>query len=318
MTLRPSARIELHLHLEGALALQDAARLASRQGLSGAGLPGLYQHRDFREFLAHFGALVSLLREPEDLVNLLGKTLQRLKRQRVIYAEIRVSPAVWERHGLEPCSIMAALARAKFSDLPEYRLIVDSVRQWDKTLILRDLELALAHKRSGVVALGLGGDEAAAPAEGFMDIAERCHRERIGFIPHAGEALGPEEVLAAAELPGVRRVGHGVSAARSQEAMQVLAAQQTHLEVCPTSNYCTGAVAAGEAHPVGALFRSGIALSISTDDPALFSTTLAKEEQVAKKSGLSRRDILVCRANAAMASFLSKPEREALARLIGN
>lgn len=317
MSLPPAARtIELHLHLEGALALQDAVRLARKYGVDDAVLPSLYAHRDFKEFLAHFGALVSLLRQPEDLIHLLGKTLGKLRRQGVAYAEIRVSPSVWERHGLEPRGAMEALARARFSEGPEYRLIVDGVRQWDRSLLWRDLDLALAHRRRGVVALGLGGDEAAAPAEGFRDMAEACQRARIGFIPHAGEVLGSEEVLSAARLPGVRRIGHGVSVVRCDQAANELRKRGTHLEVCPTSNLVTGACSSSP-HPVGELFRKGIPLSLSTDDPALFGTTLAKEERTAREAGLTPKDLHTCRTNAAKASFLPRASREGLIRILG-
>jgi len=312
----PSPRIELHLHLEGALTLPDAVRLARRHG-GGRSSPSdfapLYRHADFRDFLRHFGAVVALLREPADLTDLLGRVLQRLRRQRVVYAEVRISPSVWERHGLDPKEGMAALVRARYPGAPEYRLIVDAVRQWGMAEVERDLALALAYRRRGVVALGLGGDEAAAPARGFTALAEACRSERFPLVPHAGEALGPQEVADALALPGVTRIGHGISAAGSSATMGLLRERGVHLEVCPASNFATGVVRAGRPHPVGRLHREGVSLSLSTDDPALFGTTLAGEERLARRAGLTAKDLLACRAAAARAAFLSGSERDSLA-----
>lgn len=306
-------RIELHLHLEGALALRDAVRLGRRAGHAPEAVRALYQHADFGEFLRHFGALVSLLRRPEDLVSLLGATLLRLGRQGVLYAEVRVSPSVWERHGMDPAAGMAALAKARFPGAPEHRLIVDAVRQWGVTGVERDLSLALAHRRRGVVALGVGGDEAAAPAALFRSVAQACLSEGFGFVPHAGEALGADEVARAAALPGVRRLGHGVAAAGDRGLCRALRDSGLHLEVCPGSNFATGVVPSGRPHPVGRLFRAGVPLSLSTDDPALFGTTLAAEERHARRAGLTPADLRACRVAAARAAFLPRSARETLA-----
>jgi len=312
----PPARIELHLHLEGALTLSDALRLARRHRGGRSRLSDfapLYRHEDFRDFLSHFGSVVALLREPEDLVELLGRHLLRLRRQGVLYAEIRVSPSVWERHGLDPVAGMAALTRARFGGGPEYRLIVDAVRQWGLAGVERDLGLALAHRRRGVVALGLGGDEAAAPARQFTDLAESCRREKLPLVPHAGEALAAQEVADAAALAGVTRIGHGIAAAGSPGVMRLLRERGIHLEVCPASNFATGVVRRGSPHPVGVLHRAGVSLSLSTDDPALFGTTLAGEERLARKAGLRGSDLVSCRVAAARAAFLPRRERDSLA-----
>lgn len=316
MRAAPTPRVELHLHLEGSLTLADALRLARRHRggrFCRSDLEPLYRHADFGDFLRHFGAVVALLREPGDLVELLGRLLIRLRRQGVLYAEVRVSPSVWERHGLGAREGMEALARATYPEAPEYRLIVDAVRHWGMTGVERDLSLALAHRRRGVVALGLGGDEAAAPARTFGALAETCSALCFPLVPHAGEALGPQEVADAVSLPGVTRIGHGIAAAGDPGTLGLLRERGTHLEVCPASNFATGVVRRGTPHPVGDLFRAGVSLSLSTDDPALFGTTLAGEERLARAAGLGGRDLLACRAAAARASFLPRRERESLA-----
>ncbi len=321
MSRTPPPRIELHLHLEGALALQDAFRLVRRHGLAEAeraALPSLYRHADFAEFLAHFGAVTGLLKEPRDLGWLLVRVRRRLARQGVLYAEVRVSPSVWERRGMDPLEGMEALCAVRSSGPPETTFIVDAVRQWGRSGVERDLGLALRYRRRGVVALGLGGDEAAAPARRFPWLAEACRAEGLPLVPHAGEALGPEEVADAVRLLGARRVAHGVAAAKDPRLLRELAAEGVHLELCPRSNFATGVVPWRRPHPVGDLFRAGVPVSLSTDDPALFATSLAKEEREARRAGLTRADLAACRAAAARAAFLPRGRREVLVRALAD
>ena len=136
-------------------------------------------------------------------------------------------------------------------------------------------------------------------------------------IPHAGEVLGPEEVTSALEVFHPHRIGHGISAARSPSVMNTLARNGIHLEVCPTSNRRTGVLASGKKHPLQALWRAGIALSLGTDDPGLFDATLCGELRWAQRSaGWTDEDLLRSQVMAAEASFLPKPAREDLARRI--
>lgn len=195
--------------------------------------------------------------------------------------------------------------------------IVDTVRQWSPALHSRDLDLACGFRKMGVVALGVGGDEAAAPAGSMKALARECRTRRIPVIPHAGEVLGAEEILAALDIFRPVRIGHGVSAAGSSLVMQALSERGVHLEVCPTSNRRTGAVARGRKHPLRRLWRAGISLSLNTDDPALFGTTLCGELRWARRSaGWSEREMALSQLMAARASFLAKDAREDLARRI--
>jgi adenosine deaminase len=318
-SVRGLPKVELHLHLEGCLYPGDAFRLALRNG---ADLPrgrilALYRHRDFGEFLAHFGALLDLFRRPEDLVWLLRRTALRLARQGVLHAEIRLSPSVWERHGLDPLPCLRALLEARRSLPLSVLFLVDAVRQWDRRCLERDLELALRFRKEGVAALGLGGDERAAPSAHFRDLAEECRRRRLPLIPHAGEVTGPGEVRRALELSPFR-IGHGIGAASDPDLLRTLAKERIHLEVCPTSNRKTGALPRGRRHPLPLLWKAGVALSLGTDDPALFGTTLNRETAWALRRGWSPADALRSQRLAARASLLPPSEkRDLLARLGG-
>jgi adenosine deaminase len=309
--LKDLPKIELHVHLEGCVSPAEASTLAFRKGMKHdpEEIRKLYRHASFQDFLSHFGQLVDLLSEPDDLLWLFERELLRLKRQGVVYAEIRVSPTVWERHGLPPESCLRRLAERTSSAPIACRLIVDGVRQWDRAMLERDLDLALALRNKGVVAFGLGGDEASAPACVFRDLAGACREVGFPIIPHAGEALGPEEVKSALEVFSPPRLGHGIAAARDPRVLEEVVARRVHLEVCPTSNRKTGAVGRREEHPLKALWTAGSHLSLGTDDPALFGTTLCRELSWAlRRGGWTMKDVAASQALAAQASLL--PERQ--------
>jgi adenosine deaminase len=247
----------------------------------------------------------------------LDRTLARLRRQGVIYCEIRLSPSVWERHGLHAEGSLAAILGYASSRSAPVRFIVDAVRQWDPALMMRDLDLACGFRNQGVVALGIGGDESAAPASRLVALADECKSRGIPVVPHAGEVLGPHEVAAAVEVFEAARIGHGIAAAESPALMEDLVRRGIHLEVCPTSNRRTGAVARGRRHPLRRLWQAGINLSLGTDDPALFGATLCGELRWAERSaGWTRMDMVRSQVLAARASFLPEAAREDLARRV--
>lgn len=258
-SLASRPKIELHIHLEGCLTAAEAVWLCGRHGLAwdGPQIAALYRHATFGEFLRHFGQILDFIKEPEDLAWLLGRALARLRRQGVIYAEIRISPSVWERHGMSPLAGMEALAAARMTAPIATNFIVDAVRQWDMGLIERDLDLACRFRRKGVVALGLGGDEVAAPAARFRGLAQECRSRRMPLVPHAGEALGPEEVDSALEVFSPRRIGHGIAAVRSAKVLENVVRSGVHLEVCPTSNRRTGVVRRGRDIPLKSFGKGG-------------------------------------------------------------
>jgi adenosine deaminase len=306
--------------LEGAIGPSEFRALSARHGTP-AGLPdqtGLFHHASFDEFLQHFGAITHLLREPEDLAWLLHRHLGKLRRQGVLYAEVRISPAVWERRGLDPLGTLSLLCgQAGRTPIP-FRFVIDAVRHWDGDTLARDLDLCLRFRKRGVVALGLGGDEAAAPARSFIDLAAECRSLRLPVIPHAGEALGPGEVLDALEVFRPLRVGHGIRAADDPKAIAACHEAGVHLEICPTSNRKTGAYARGLGRAFARLWEGRVDLSVSTDDPGLFGTTLGREIRWASRAlGLDPASILRMQASAARASLLPEGEKKGLLAAFG-
>ena len=179
---------------------------------------------------------------------------------------------------------------------------------------------AVRCKSPGVVAFGMGGDELSIPAEEFRAAYAYAASEGLHRVAHAGEIGGPEEVRTAVELLGAERIGHGIAAVHDAALMQFLTERRVPLEICPTSNLCTGALARqlgkGEArleeHPLPRILREGVPATLSTDDPAMFRTTLNREYAAAQSLGLSPREVVhLARASFEFA-FLPRADKEAL------
>jgi adenosine deaminase len=151
--------------------------------------------------------------------------------------------------------------------------------------------LAVKHRDAGVVAFGIGGDELRGPAEGFYGVFDYARQNGLAVIPHAGETAGPESVWAAIK-GGAKRIGHGIRAAEDAELVAYLREYDVPLEICITSNVCTGAVSSLESHPVRRLFDAGVPITLNTDDPGMFGTTLSDEYALAARQfGFSEKEL---------------------------
>jgi len=143
-------------------------------------------------------------------------------------------------------------------------------------------KFAVSRRDEGTVAYGIGGDEVRGPAHWFRDVFAYARDGGLHLVCHAGETAGPESVLGALAI-GAERIGHGIAAAKDAALMEQLRKDNVPLEICISSNVCTGAVASLEEHPVRALYDAGVQITINTDDPAFFHTTLTREYELAEK-----------------------------------
>jgi adenosine deaminase len=172
---------------------------------------------------------------------------------------------------------------------------------------------AARYRGQGVVAFGIGGDEAAGPARLFPDIFREARGLGLHVVAHAGEACGPESIRDAVELLGAERIGHGLTALRDAKVMAMLRERNIPVEVCPSSNVSTGLIARFEDHPLPKFLEAGLAVTLNSDDPAMFGTSLQEEFLRAARCFEFSRETLtgLCR-NAVDASFLSQEEKQKL------
>ena len=315
-------KAEIHLHLEGSIDL-EALLLIRRARGGDAGpdarerLRSLYRHGDFPHFLRNFRALCSELRRPQDFGQATASLSARLRKEGVRYAEVFCSPQIFTREGL-PCdeilqAIDAAAKEREAEGGPRIRLLFDGVRQFGIGGAEELVEMAVACRTYGVVGIGVGGDERALPTAAFEPVYREARRLGLRTTIHAGEFDGSRSVWEAMEVLGVERVGHGIRAVEDRVLLRALRAHRLPLECCPTSNIRTGVARSWESHPVRLLHEAGCVVTVGSDDPALFGTSIASEWRALEtRLGLSREEVLAIGAATARASFADAPFKEEL------
>ena len=289
-------KAELHLHLEGSVEPETIAELDPSISVDAA----RYKYRmcDFAGFIEAYKWVNQLLRTPADYALITKRLLERLQDENVVYAEINVSVGVmlWKQQAVD-AMFYAVHQEAQRSPV-EVRWIFDAIRHFGADHGMQVAKLAVEHRDTGVVAFGIGGDETRGPAEAFYDVFAFARENGLAVIPHAGETAGAGSVWAAVR-GGATRIGHGIRIAEDPQLMEYLRVNGIPLEICITSNVCTGAVASLDAHPVRRLFDAGVPITLNTDDPAMFATTLSGEYALAaERFGFSERELRVVAENA--------------------
>ena len=317
-------KAELHLHLEGAIEPSTVAELAARYGheIEAGQVAARYATRDFSAFIEAYKWVTSYLRAPEDYALVARELAERLLAQNVVYAEINLSVGVMLFRQQDAAANVRAVreaVRAFESRGLRVQWIFDCVRQFGPAPAMQVARLAVELRDEGVVAFGIGGDELSFPAADFRPAFEQAAAGGLHRVAHAGEIGGPESVREALELLGAERIGHGIAVTRDPSLAALLRELSIPLEICPTSNLRTGALARqigrDEAelrhHPLPDLLRAGVPLSISTDDPAMFETDLLREYGALIEMGLSPRELVRVAAAAFEGAFLPPAEKAA-------
>lgn len=295
-------KAELHLHLEGSVDPATLAELSRRYNtplptanerydVAGSGdlltdedVRRLYSYNDFNGFLLAFKSVTERLRTPEDYELVTYRLMQKLRQQNVVHAEVYVSAGVVRWRGQDFAPIFEGMERGRERGQRDFGVslfwIFDAVRHFGPEAAAEVFDLAARWRERNVVGIGLGGDERRGPAEWFRDLYKKAADQGLRLTAHAGETMGPESVWGALNM-GVERIGHGLSIVRDQELIEVLAHKQVPIEICLSSNVRTGACAELSEHPVKKLFDEGLMITLNTDDPSMFQTSLGKEYELA-------------------------------------
>jgi aminodeoxyfutalosine deaminase len=298
-------KAELHLHLEGSIHPATVAALTIRRGapLTEEAVRRRYTYTNFLGFLETFKWVTSLLVEPKDYALITEDLADHLLSQNVVYAEVTLSIGVMLLRKQNPqanfAAILEAAAPYKARGL-QLNFIFDAVRHFGVDAAMRVVEAAKICACPELIAFGIGGDELSIPTADFRPVYEKVSDIGIHRLIHAGEVGGPEKIRESIELLNVERIGHGIAAINDRALMDLLADRQIPLEICPQSNLLTGALARQlnlteatiEQHPLPALFRHGIPVVLSTDDPTMFHTTLPNEYENASRMGLIEEELL--------------------------
>lgn len=285
--LRRIPKAELHLHLEGSLSPETLWTLAQRRGAP-LGLTsldacrGLYQFSDFAGFIQAIKTASLLLDSPADYATAVAALAESLRGQGVVDSEVFLSIGIlqWRGVAIEPYweEIEQARQQAEAATGVRIRWIFDAVRQFGAEPFERVVEWAVRLRRSGsVLAIGIGGDEAQRPASEFARGYARARDHGLRTTIHAGETCGAASIRDALRHLQPDRIGHGLHAFQDDGLVDELAQSQVLLDICPTSNFKTGAWNARLPYPARLYHQRGIRIAISSDDPGIFGCTLLDE-----------------------------------------
>ncbi len=314
-------KAELHIHLEGSIRPAIAQQLARRSGveLTEAEIRKHYIYSNFAEFIEAFKWVTSFLRTPEDFALIAADACEQLLQQNVVYAELTLSVGIMILREQDPqANFEAMLVATQPYEKLGLRLnwVFDAVRQFGPEPAMGVVEWAHRCASTRIVAFGIGGDELSIPTKDFQRVYRRASECGLHLLMHAGEIGGPEKIREAVELLNTERIGHGIAAVHDPALMDLLAERGVVLELCPVSNLRTGALARQvrpdatlNEHPLPKLFRHGIPIVLSTDDPAMFHTTLLEEYEQAHAMGLNESELARLVHQSFHSAFLRPEER---------
>jgi adenosine deaminase/aminodeoxyfutalosine deaminase len=304
-------KAELHLHLEGSIEPPTLLELRQRHGMEGASLPEveqLYNYKDFAGFLSAFKDVTGHLQSAEDYELITYRLMDRLKAQNVLHAEVIVSVGVCLWRKQEFSVVFEGLERGRQRGEKDFGVsvlwIFDAIRQFGAEKAQSVLDLAVKFRDRNVVAFGIGGDEAAGPPEWFTGVYQRAAEHGLHLTAHAGESVGPDSIWGALNLKA-ERIGHGLTAGQDPELIEELASRQVPIEICVTSNLRTACCAEVSQHPVRRYFDQGLMLTLNSDDPAMFRTSLVGEYALVQETfGFTDEHLRELARNSFEASFL--------------
>ncbi|WFE66734.1 adenosine deaminase [Micromonospora sp. WMMD714] len=286
-------KVELHVHHVGSASPRIVAELAARhEGRSPVpadpdALADYFAFRDFAHFIEVYLSVVDLIRDPDDVWLLTHEVARELARQQVRYAELTVTPYSHVRRGIPAPAFCEAIEDARRRAEVDFgialRWCFDIPGEAGLPAAEETLRISLDERPDGLVAFGLGGPEIGVPRPQFKPYFDQARAAGLHSVPHAGETTGPETIWDALRELGAERIGHGISAAQDPELLAHLAERRIPLEVCPTSNVRTRAVARIEEHPLHRLVDAGVRVTVNSDDPPMFGTTLNDEYAVAAR-----------------------------------
>ena len=316
-------KVELHVHLEGSVRPETLLKLAKRYQVALpvddiAGLRRWYTFRDFNHFIEIYMTISSCLRTAEDIELISREFLIGQAEQNVVYSEVTFTPFnQYHTNQLGFHEQIDAVNRARAWAKKELGvrmgIIMDIPRIFSSEDGLTIADWAIERYGDGLIALGLGGPEVDNPPEKFQAAFDRVRAAGLPCILHAGETVGPSSIWSAIRVAETKRVGHGVRAIEDQKLVEYLRETQIPLEVCPTSNICLKVYPSMEEHSLPELMAQGLYITINSDDPPMFNTTLTNEYLAGHKTFGWNVDIIEQLVlNAVDVTLLPETERQTM------
>lgn len=321
-------KVELHVHLEGSIRPGTLLELAARNGVelparSTEELRDWYVFTDFDHFVEVYLAAANCIRTPEDVERIAADFLDGQAEQNVLHSEVTYTASTQRMLAGIPLddqleAINRARSRAERDHGVTMSLTIDYPRHLDPAEFVEVARWAVENRSRGVSALGLGGPEVGYPPGLFRDAFAVAREAGLPSVPHAGETEGPESIRGALRDLDAVRIGHGVRCLEDPDLVAELRERQIPLEVCPTSNVCLKVAPSFAEHPLPRLLDAGLYVTINSDDPPMFGTTLTDEVvKSAAAFGLGVGDVKDLMVRAAAATLLPPEAKADLMRRVG-
>jgi len=320
--IRLMPKIELHVHLEGSIHPETLLTLAERNDValpvkSIEELKEWYQFSNFAHFIEIYFAICNCIRTPDDFELIAAEFLKHQSEQNIKYSEVIFTPYTHYEHVTfdeQLAAINRARKRAE-KNLGVYMGLVPdisrSMRPIEESFLVADW--AAQNMGNGIIALGLGGPEVDNPPEIFQETFERARAAGLPSLPHAGETVGPQSIWGSINTLYAVRIGHGVRCLEDHKLVAFLRERQIPLDVSPTSNICLGIAPTLAEHSLPKLLEEGLFVTINSDDPPMFDTTLTDEYlRISEIFGFDIALIKQFVINGIHASLLSSDTRHAL------
>jgi adenosine deaminase len=309
-------KVELHVHLEGSIRPETLLKLAKKHAIalpadSVEGLRNWYRFRDFNHFVEIYVAASSCIRTPADLELVAREFVDGQIAQNVMHSEVTYTAETIERRCGIPWRDQLEVLKAAREDAKSrgvsLRWILDIVREVPAEVGMKVADWAI---EAEAAALGLSGVEADTPAERHKEAFRKAKQAGLKVTTHAGETSGPKAIWDCLNLLGADRIGHGIRCLEDDSLVQALLDHHIHLEVCPSSNVCLGNAPSIALHPIENMLARGLNVSVNSDDPPMFNTTVTREIQLcAEAFGWTKEQVVEIQLNTIDAAFATKERR---------
>ena len=308
-------KAELHCHIEGAAPPALVRAQAEKYGADVSAIidGDRFVWRDFTTFLEAYDTASGLFRTPEDYAALSETYLASISAEGAIYSEIFVSPDHARKSGLDPIAYLDGLGegirRARDATAIEGRMIVVGIRHFGPEAVIDAARFAASHPHPLVTGFGMAGEERFGRVADYSRAFDIARETGLGITIHAGELAGAESVRDALDHARPERIGHGVRAIEEPDLVRRLADERVVLETCPGSNIAVGVFPSLADHPLPAFVEAGIRVTLNSDDPPYFATSLGREYAMAAEMGFSETTIRAMTRTAIEAAFVDETTR---------
>lgn len=312
-------KIELHLHLDCSLSYDVVKRIEPSI------TPDEYRSRfiappkciDLADYLTRAASGIALMQTREHLRLVTLDLFEQLKRDNVIYAEIRFAPLLHTQRGLSAFDVVdevnRATARAVHETGIEARLILCTLRFYSRKQSMETIRLVERFRDGHVAGFDIAADTTGNPIDAHISAFQYARERGIPCTAHAGEVRGPDHVWETLERFGPSRLGHGIRSIEDPSLVEYLNKNHIHLEICPTSNVQTNVYDSYSDHQIDNLFRSGISVGVNTDSRAISNITLSGEYfKLHKTFGWGTKEFITCNRNALYAAFIPNSQKDTL------